>query len=202
MSNAKMKAAGMDLHGEERFGPVMSRIYNVFASSGVQGLYEFACLDILGKKGAFSLLDVGTGPGRLPEMLASRQGRIRIYAVDPSPSMLRIARNRRGNRGVKFALGYSRRIPFSLKFGMIISTLSFHHWVHKKESLQYLSQFLERGGEIRIYERVKSGRLLDRFVDMHSAGVEELREIAHGTGLRVKGIVVKDKFVRAAYVKK
>ena len=85
---------------------------------------------------------------------------------------------------------------------MIISSVSFHHWAHKKESLAYLSGFLKPGGEIRIYELRKSNRLLAYFLDKHRMSIGELRHAADGTGLAVKEVVEKDGFVRGTYVKK
>ena len=166
------------------------------------GIYDFACKDILSKSGSFSLLDVGTGPGVLPKMLSERTGRISIWAVDPSESMLRIAiRNNKGRKAV-FAIGYSQKLPFKRRFDMIISSVSFHHWAHKKESLAYLSTFLKPEGEIRIYELKKSNRLLSYFIDKHRMSMDELRHAADGTGLVVKGVLEGDGFVRGTYVKR
>lgn len=202
MSNAKISEHEIDLSGEERFGPVLSRLYNLFSRGGALGIYDFACNDILAKEGFFSLLDVGTGPGILPKMISLRTDRIRIWAVDPSESMLRIAIGNNKGRDTMFAIGYSQRLPFKRRFDMIISSMSFHHWAHKKESLIYLSRFLNPGGEIRIYELKKSNRFFEYFVDKHRMSVDELKHAADGTGLIVKGLVEKDGFVRGIYVKK
>jgi ubiquinone/menaquinone biosynthesis C-methylase UbiE len=202
MSDNRKNRPKMDLRGEERFGPVLSRLYTLFSREGALGIYDFACKDILSKKGSFSLLDVGTGPGILPKMLSMRTDKIDIWAVDPSESMLRIAiKNNKGD-GRRFAIGYSQMLPFSRRFDMIISSVSFHHWAHKKESLAYLSGFLKPGGEIRIYELRKSNRLLAYFLDKHRMSIGELRHAADGTGLAVKEVVEKDGFVRGTYVKK
>lgn len=202
MSNEKISEHEIDLSGEERFGPVLSRLYNLFSRGGALGIYDFACKDILAKKGSFSVLDVGTGPGILPKMLNMRTDRISIWAVDPSESMLRIAiKNNKGGEA-RFAIGYSQRLPFKRRFDVIISSVSFHHWAHKKESLAYLSGFLKPGGEIRIYELKKSNRFFEYFVDKHRMNIDELKHAANGAGLVVKGIMEKNGFVRGTYVKK
>jgi ubiquinone/menaquinone biosynthesis C-methylase UbiE len=202
MPDNKKNRIKMDLKGEERFGPVLSRLYTLFSRGGALGIYDFACKDILSKSGSFSLLDVGTGPGVLPKMLSERTGRISVWAVDPSESMLRIAiRNNKGRKAI-FAIGYSQKLPFKRRFDMIISSVSFHHWAHKKESLAYLSTFLKPKGEIRIYELKKSNRLLSYFIDKHRMSMDELRHAADGTGLAVKEVVERDGFVRGTYVKR
>ena len=134
--------------------------------------------------------------------MQAKPDKIDIWAVDPSESMLRIAiKNNKGD-GRRFAIGYSQMLTFRRRFDMIISSVSFHHWAHKKESLAYLSGFLKPGGEIRIYELRKSNRLLAYFLDKHRMSVGELRHAADGTGLAVKEVVEKDGFVRGTYVKK
>ena len=191
----------MDLTGEERFGWVTSRLYNLFAKRGAFGVYEFASRDILKSGKAIKVLDVGTGPGNLPSMLSAKSRKLRIWAIDPSPSMLSIAKRKTGNSQVRFAIGYSQHVPFKEKFDIIASSISFHHWAHKKESLIYLSRFLKKGGEIRVYEMRKSGRrILGHFSEMHRRSEEELRRAADGSGLRVKEIVEHGRLIRATYV--
>jgi len=190
-----MKCTNME--GEERFGPVTSWLYanlcNLFHGPL---MYDFVVNDIM-KSRAHSILDVGTGPGEVPVELASRSGKFKIYAIDPSKYMLRMARKRAYGMGIRFAQGYSQHVPFDTKFDMIISSISFHHWAHKKESLRYLSGFLSKKGEIRIYEFKKVRHLIVQ--EHHSMTRDELADAAKGTGLRLKGIVETGGKLRASY---
>ncbi len=189
-----------DLEGGERFGRILSWFYSVFAGRTSNfGMYQFVVDDVL-TSDAKSLLDVGTGPGRVPMMLASKRPGLKIYAVDPSPYMLKHARRKAAGSGISFANGYSNYIPFHRKFDLIISSLSFHHWAHKKESMRYLSGFLVKGGEIRIYEFRRAGPL--RFHGPHSMDIDEIRRAAEGSGLRAREIIEKGDKLRATFVKK
>ncbi len=187
----------LDLEGEETFGKATSWLYAKLVGPAANHIfYKFVISDIMKSK-ARSILDVGTGPGLVPAELAAKNPKLAVYAVDPSPYMLGHARKRTRGK-VKLAIGYSLSVPFRRKFDMIISSASFHHWAHKKESLIYLARFLSKGGEIRIYEFSKHGVSL---FGSHSMSIEQLRSAAEGTGLKVKGILVSRGRVRAIYSK-
>lgn len=194
----------IDMEGEEDFGPVKAWLYSNLASSYSDELYKFAARGILQTK-AVLILDVGTGPGTLPIFLAKSAAgkrRLSLYAVDPSVHMLGIARKRSKGLNINFERGYSLNVPFKKKFDMIVSSLSFHHWAHRKESLRYLSRLLVRKGEIRIYEYKKQEHRILRFIkEKHSMSAEELRSAADGTGLRVKRITESNGMLCAIYAK-
>ena len=198
-----MTVTDMDLEGEERFGRITSHLYNLLALLGGNLLYDFAARDMLEVErhgGEMAILDVGTGPGILPEKLALMRRGARIYCVDPSQTMVEIARRRLNRYGVRVKLGYSLLVPFKQKFDIICSTMSFHHWAHKKESLAYLSGFLKKDGKIMIYE-MKKGRDLPLigFLQAHRMSRRELELIASGTGLKMDSIKETKIFIRAAY---
>ncbi len=198
-----MAPEGMDLEGEERFGRITSRLYNVLALLGGGLLYDFAAKDMLaGRSGRkeISILDVGTGPGILPEKLACMRKDAHICGVDPSETMVEIARKRLRNSGVRVELGYSLMVPFRQKFDIICSTMSFHHWAHKKESLIYLSRLLKKDGEIRVYEMRKGKDLrLIGFLQGHRMNRGELESASNGTGLKVNWIRETKIFICASY---
>ncbi|MHB1830103.1 MAG: class I SAM-dependent methyltransferase [Candidatus Micrarchaeaceae archaeon] len=164
--------------------------------------YHFVSEDI--SKAHFKeLLDIGAGTGEVPIMLAKSGKFDVIYGVDPSAHMLRIARsNSKELKCVRFKRGSSRHLGVDRKFDLIFSTISFHHWVGKPQALRYLSGFLKRNGEIRIYEFERNGSFVARYLmPSHSATKEELAEFGNGAGLKVKRIVRKDGFIMVAFTK-
>ncbi|MGC8644786.1 MAG: class I SAM-dependent methyltransferase [Thermoplasmata archaeon] len=140
--------------GEERFGYVSSLFYSFF-SRFISGYHKEIVKDLEGE-GFKTLLDVGSGPGSLAVILARSHPGASIYCVDPSPSMVSIARKRIAREGLGnrvFVLqGSSRKIPFNIKFDVIISSFSYHHWKDRDSSLPYLAGHLKNGGLIAIYE--------------------------------------------------
>lgn len=191
------------MDGEERFGPVSSVGYWLSAKlPPVSGFHRFVVEDVR-KRGFRSMLDVGTGPGNVPMAIARSVSNGRIYAVDPSEGMVRLSRMRPGAKGIEFRLGSSRHLPFKMKFDLIITALSFHHWAKKAYSLRYLSRFLAKGGEMRIYEFDKDRLypIVKQIFESHSMSKDELYAVASESGLRVKNILQARGFIRATLVR-
>jgi len=188
------------LKGEERFGLFGSWAYSLgIKLCGAKGFYDFVVAD-LDKKEFDALLDVGTGPADIPIMLVSSKKIKKIYAIDPSKDMLNIAKRKPKASIIKFGYGSSRYVPFNRKFDAIISTLSFHHWVQKIESLKYLTGFLKKGGQIRIYEFEKKTNtgLLRYFISSHAVTKKEMIDAGKEAGLKVD-IVRKGGFIRTTF---
>jgi len=102
------------------------------------------------------LLDIGTGPGRLPVIIASRNKYINITGLDLSPDMVKIASaraTRAGLSNVSFKVGSASDLPFGdREFDLAISTLSFHHWKDPDKALDEICRVLREGGEAWIYD--------------------------------------------------
>ncbi len=192
--------AGYYLSGEEKFGPVTSRFYEFISRFGMEGgLYEFVLWD-LRKSSAKKFLDVGSGPGYVPIQLAQNKN-LEIYCIDPSKDMLYISRKKaQGLKNIKITQGSSRSVPFKVKFDIIYTSISFHHWQKKAESLKYLKKFLAKGGEIRIYEykRERLGALKFLGLGTHSLDESELRKILRHIHMKMAGEVQRDAFVRVS----
>lgn len=191
------------LNGEERFGPVTSYLYYFAGKLPLcKKMYDYVVDDVRRSR-ASVILDIGTGPGDVPLRLAA-DGRRRIFAIDPSKSMIKIAsRHSGGMKNLKFALGSSRHIPFNVKFDMIYTSASYHHWIDKKASLRYINSFLRRNGEIRIYEY--NARKLHGFVKLgrsHALNADKVFEDIQGTGLQIKNINEREQYLRVILVKR
>ncbi len=185
--------------GEERFGWFMSIGYLLFTKFGaLNALVKFAASDIR-KSNAKNILDIGTGVGELPLRLSADK-KLRVYAVDPSEAMVRIAKSRNKNSAnVTVVRGSSRHIPFNRNFDLIISTLSFHHWKHREKALRYMKEFLGRHGEIWIYEYNKDRlKAHEKIASAHSMSRREFIEIAKGSGMKVR-IATSGEFIKAVF---
>lgn len=192
------------LPGEERFGPVMARIYSFFVKTSItKDFYAFVIEDI-NRHDANSILDVGTGPGEIP-MRLSKNRLLKVYAIDPSPSMIKIATKKAAAKksNVVFRIGSSRNIPFKRKFDIIMSSISFHHWNKKKEALLYMSTFLTSKGVMNIYE-YELGRMsgmLKFLGGSHGIGVSEIYGLINGTNLKIKSLRRGKSWIRISISK-
>jgi ubiquinone/menaquinone biosynthesis C-methylase UbiE len=114
--------------------------------------------------------------------------------------MVYIAKRRtKKYKNINIEIGSSRKIPFERKFDIIFSSLSFHHWKEKEESLRYLKGFLRKNGEIRIYEYNKS-RLskIHAPISQHSFSKEEFEKIGKSSGMKTK-IKISGEFILARF---
>src|SRR5271157_215703 len=134
-----------------------SRLYSYIASSRmIRDYYESVASQVLERLPAGRLLDIGTGPGRLPVIIASRNKYVNITGLDLSPDMVKIASARAAKAGlsnVSFKVGSASDLPFGdREFDLAISTLSFHHWKDPDKALDEICRVLREGGEAWIYD--------------------------------------------------
>lgn len=100
------------------------------------------------------LVDLGTGPGILPILIAKRFPASRIIGIDLSERMIEIA-NKKG-RGVGNA-EFRVMDAGALQFGdnsldMVISTGSLHHWKDPVKVLNEVCRCLKPGAEAWVYD--------------------------------------------------
>ncbi|HTX43228.1 MAG TPA: class I SAM-dependent methyltransferase [Methanocella sp.] len=134
-----------------------SRLYSFISSTRmVRDYYESVAAQVLERAAAGRVLDIGTGPGRLPIAIASRNKYIRVTGLDLSADMVKIAARRAAKKGlanVDFKVGSAGELPFGdREFDLVISTLSFHHWKEPGKALDEAYRVLREGGEAWIYD--------------------------------------------------
>ncbi|MYL96248.1 metalloregulator ArsR/SmtB family transcription factor [Novosphingobium sp. FGD1] len=126
---------------------------------------EAALLDTLGRDPLGALLDVGTGTGRMAELLSPGAGQ--VTALDKSPEMLRIARARLQTLPagkIDLVQGDFTALPFA---PAAFDTVLFHQVLHYAQDpgavLAEAARVLRPGGRIAV-------------VDLAAHDREELRE--------------------------
>jgi ubiquinone/menaquinone biosynthesis C-methylase UbiE len=94
------------------------------------------------------VLDVGCGTGLLLRSAAPRYPRAELAGIDPSGEMIRVASA--GNspaHAVEFVQGQAESLPYpDDRFGLILSTMSFHHWADQGQGLQEIARVLAPAG--------------------------------------------------------
>jgi ubiquinone/menaquinone biosynthesis C-methylase UbiE len=136
-------------------GPV-AVFYDRIAAPGFADYHKEVADDVAMELVTGSVLDVGTGPGRLVVEIARRRPNLRITGLDLSQTMLALAKRnfaRAGLRGVELRLGDVADLPFPTgTFGLVVSTSSFHHWRDPVRGLKECVRVLAPGGKCLIYE--------------------------------------------------
>jgi len=192
---------------EEKFGYISSSFYDKFISYSkkMDKFYSFVLNDLLNDN-FNNILDVGCGNGIIIKGLAENK-RNNLYGIDPSPYMVKIAdKNLKKfkDSNIRFQVGSSRYVPFDIKFDVIMSSLSMHHWSDKESSIDYLTTKLNKGGKINIYEflRFKPKSIIDRIeyatAKSHMVVESDLIKVSDKLNLNIN--IKKDgNFIRAQY---
>jgi ubiquinone/menaquinone biosynthesis C-methylase UbiE len=107
--------------------------------------------------GTSRILDVGTGPGRVPLAIARAAPQLHIDGIDLSPAMVAAAQQAATADGlaerVTFAVADVAALPYpDATFDLIISSLSLHHWTDPQSAIRELRRVLAPAGQVWIYD--------------------------------------------------
>jgi len=107
--------------------------------------------------GPTRILDIGTGTGQLPIMLAKNNKNYKLTAIDLSEKCLKIARSKAASAGVSAQVTFTcidlLQDNWNIEpFDLIISTCSLHHWRRPERILIKARQLLTDNGEVWILD--------------------------------------------------
>lgn len=143
------------IFGLARHGELCERLAETF----VGRLYRRVATDILaaGLPPGARILDVGTGPGLLPLRVVAACPQLMVDAVDRSPQMIdraqRSAAAKGRAEGVIFTVADVADLPFpDATFGLVVSTLSQHHWTDPAAGLREVNRVLRPDARAWIYD--------------------------------------------------
>ena len=131
--------------------------YDRLAHRWLRRLYARVAADVVaaGLPDGSRVLDVGTGPGRVPLAIATASPGLVVEGVDLAAEMIDHARRLTAHLGdrVSFAVADVARLPHpDASFDLIVSTLSQHHWRDVDGAMGELLRVLRPGGQIWIYD--------------------------------------------------
>jgi ubiquinone/menaquinone biosynthesis C-methylase UbiE len=114
------------------FGPVHSKMIDLLVREGP-------------KDAPSCIIDVGCGTGRLLRAASARWPEAQLLGVDPAEKM--VAEATRLNANAVFKLASAESLPFpDQTTDIVLSSLSFHHWVDQEKGLQEIVRVLRPGG--------------------------------------------------------
>lgn len=123
-----------------------------------------ADLGVLAPPAGTVVADVGSGPGRLALQVATRFPDLRVAGVDRSPEMVAESRRAAGRRSdigdrLVFHEADVAALPFADDaVGVVVSTLSLHHWPDVPGGLAEIARVLPPHGQAMIYDPLFSIR--------------------------------------------
>jgi ubiquinone/menaquinone biosynthesis C-methylase UbiE len=110
--------------------------------------------DIVARIGKGTILDLGSGTGYLSIEIAGRAPSLRVYGIDLSRRMVKIARRHaRGVDNAQFVFGNAAKLPFKdNSIDLVISTGASHHWKVPRLVFEECYRILKPGQEAWIYD--------------------------------------------------
>lgn len=122
-------------------------------------------------------LDIGTGPGDIPILMASRRPGGRYVAVDAAWEMLKLARERVSSSGLAERIflhqADAKRLPHATdSFDAVFSNTILHHIPEPIDLLHEAWRVLKPGGVLLIRDLYRPATETDAWalVDLHAAG--------------------------------
>jgi len=135
-----------------------ARVYDLLSGVLARPLYRRVLADVtdVGLPAGSVVLDVGTGPGRVPRLIAAACPTVEVEGVDLSPEMITRATstaNTTSTSNLRFRVGDVAALPFAdNSVDLVVSTLSLHHWDDPAAGLNEIVRVLAPGGQAWIYD--------------------------------------------------
>jgi ubiquinone/menaquinone biosynthesis C-methylase UbiE len=135
-----------------------ARAYDLLSGVLARPLYRRVVADVTDVRlpAGSVVLDVGTGPGRVPRLIAAAYPTVEVEGVDLSPEMIARATstaNRTRTNNLRFRVGDVAALPFAHNsVDLVVSTLSLHHWDDPAAGLNEIVRVLAPGGQAWIYD--------------------------------------------------
>ena len=98
------------------------------------------------------VLDVGTGPGTMPRLIAGSAPGLQVDGIDVAPEMIAWAQQT-ATPGVTYTVADVAALPWpDATFDVVVSTLSQHHWADVDAGLREVRRVLRPGGQAWVYD--------------------------------------------------
>ncbi len=141
-------------------------------------MFKRIAKDIKDKKISGIILDIGTGPGRLPIEIAKQMANVEVIGIDISKDMVRIAKRNAKKEGlmdkVKFEVGSAYNTRFEdCSIDLVISTGLIHHLKDPLKAFNETYRILKHEGEAWMYDGRKDATKMEIEETIRSLGMEE-----------------------------
>lgn len=134
-----------------------SRLYDRFPNRIFVKWFRLIAEDIKAREMSGIVVDIGTGPGRLPIEIAKQPVNVEVVGIDISEDMVKIAKRNAERAGITDKLKFKVASVYDTGFAdesidLVTSTGMIHHIREPVRAFNEIYRILKRGGEAWIYD--------------------------------------------------
>jgi ubiquinone/menaquinone biosynthesis C-methylase UbiE len=125
-----------------------------------------------------TIIDIGTGPGRLPIEIAKQVEKVKVFGIDLSQDMIKIAKRNADREGVgdkvEFRVGSAYDTGFdNNSIDLVVSTGTIHHLSEPLNAFNEIYRILKRGGQAWLFDGRKDVTRAEFEETVRRLGIEE-----------------------------
>jgi ubiquinone/menaquinone biosynthesis C-methylase UbiE len=125
-----------------------------------------------------NILDIGTGPGRLPIETAKQVKNANLFGIDLSQDMIKIAKRNADKAGVADRVEYRVSSAYNTGFennsiDLIVSTGTVHHLSQPLNAFNEMYRIIKRGGEAWLFDGRKDCTRAEFEETVRRLGIDE-----------------------------
>lgn len=155
-----------------------TRLYDRYPNRIFAKWFQRIAADIRDRAISGNILDIGTGPGRLPIEIAKQVKNVRVFGIDMSPDMIKIASRNADQAGVGERVEFRVNSAYDTGFesnsmDLAVSTGVMHHLSQPLSAFNEIYRILKRGGEAWLFDGRKDATREEFEGTVTSLGIEK-----------------------------
>jgi ubiquinone/menaquinone biosynthesis C-methylase UbiE len=155
-----------------------SRLYDRYANRTFVKWFRRIAADIRDKQISGVILDMGTGPGRLPIEVAKHVAKVEVIGIDISEDMVKIAKKNADEKGVTDRVSFKVGSVYNTGFDdcsidLVVSTGLIHHLREPVNAFNEAYRILKPGGEAWMYDGRKDVTKAEFEETVRGLGIDE-----------------------------
>lgn len=134
-----------------------SRFYDRYPNRMFVNWFKQIATSVKEKRISGTIVDIGTGPGRLPIEIAKQVGDAEVIGIDLSEDMVKIAKSNAEKAGLADEVKFKLASVYDTGFAdgsvdLVTSTGMLHHLKEPVNAFNEIHRILKAGGEAWIYD--------------------------------------------------
>jgi ubiquinone/menaquinone biosynthesis C-methylase UbiE len=155
-----------------------TRLYDRYPNRIFAKWFKQIAADIEDRGISGTILDIGTGPGRLPIETAKKIKNVKLFGIDLSEDMIKLARRNADREGVggriEFRVGSAYDSGFeNNSVDLVVCTGVLHHLSQPLTAFNEIYRILKRGGEAWLFDGRKDATRAEFKDTVRRLGIEK-----------------------------